>query len=86
MHGASLGAREYPQTPPFEWLCSQVVYRCSVGVQSVLIEMQKALEKGEVPEEELRALESDVTGKVGISVENLGDSANGNGHWLGLVG
>jgi hypothetical protein len=29
--------------------------------------MQKALEKGEVPEEELRALESDVTGKVGIS-------------------
>ena len=36
----------------------------SVGVQSVLIEMQKALERGEVPEEELKALESDVTGKV----------------------
>lgn len=35
-------------------------------MQSVLIEMQKALEKGEVPEEELRALESDVTGKVGV--------------------
>lgn len=26
--------------------------------------MQRALEKGEVPEEELRALESDVTGKI----------------------
>lgn len=35
-----------------------------LGVQSVLIDMQKALERGEVPEEELRALESDVTGKV----------------------
>lgn len=37
----------------------------ALGVQSVLIDMQKTLEKGEVPEEELRALESDVTGKVG---------------------
>ncbi|KIM20261.1 hypothetical protein M408DRAFT_334056 [Serendipita vermifera MAFF 305830] len=36
----------------------------AVGVQSTLIEMQKALERGEVPEEELKALESDVTGKV----------------------
>jgi hypothetical protein len=26
--------------------------------------MQRALERGEVPEEELKALESDVTGKV----------------------
>jgi hypothetical protein len=40
----------------------------ALGVQSVLIDMQKALEKGEVPEEELRALESDVTGKVGSSI------------------
>lgn len=38
----------------------------SVGVQSVLIEMQKALERGEVPEEELKALEADVTGKVRV--------------------
>jgi hypothetical protein len=28
------------------------------------MDMQRALEKGEVPEEELRALESDVTGKI----------------------
>jgi hypothetical protein len=29
-----------------------------------MMDMQRALEKGEVPEEELRALESDVTGKI----------------------
>jgi hypothetical protein len=46
-------------------------YLCSVGVQSVLIDMQKALEKGEVPEEELRALESDVTGKVRFLLSEL---------------
>jgi X-domain of DnaJ-containing len=40
------------------------VISSALGVQSVLIDMQKTLEKGEVPEEELRALESDVTGKV----------------------
>jgi len=50
---------------------SLYLFSCSVGVQSVLIDMQKALEKGEVPEEELRALESDVTGKVSIIITIL---------------
>lgn len=36
----------------------------ALSVQNVLIDMQKALEKGEVPEEELKALESDVTSRV----------------------
>ncbi|KAG9052225.1 hypothetical protein FS842_010295 [Serendipita sp. 407] len=36
----------------------------ALSVQSVLIDMQKTLEKGEVPEEELRALESDVTSRI----------------------
>ncbi|PVF99843.1 DnaJ-domain-containing protein [Serendipita vermifera] len=36
----------------------------ALGVQTVLIEMQKTLERGEVPEEELKALESDMTGRV----------------------
>ena len=36
----------------------------AVSVQSVMQDLEKAQIKGDVPEEELRALEMDVTGKV----------------------
>ena len=36
----------------------------SIGVQQVMQEMEKLQAKGEIPEDELRALEEDVTGKV----------------------
>ena len=37
----------------------------SIGVQSVMAEMERLQLRGEVPEEELKALEMDMTGKVG---------------------
>ena len=36
----------------------------AMGVQAVMNDLAKLQEKGEVPEEELRAVEMDVTGKV----------------------
>lgn len=35
-----------------------------MGVQHVMLEMEKLQARGEVPEEELKALEMDMTGKV----------------------
>lgn len=35
-----------------------------LGVQSLMQEMEKLQARGEVPEEELKALEEDVTGRV----------------------
>lgn len=37
---------------------------CSLSVQQVMQDMDRLLAKGEVPEEEMRALEMDVTGKI----------------------
>jgi len=36
----------------------------ALGVQSMMLEMEKLQARGEVPEEELKALEEDVTGKI----------------------
>ncbi|KAL4244398.1 Peroxisomal Protein Import DnaJ [Abortiporus biennis] len=36
----------------------------AIGVQNVMLEMEKLQMKGEIPEEELRALEQDITGKI----------------------
>jgi len=36
----------------------------AIGVQQVMQEMEKLQAKGEIPEDELRALEEDVTGKI----------------------
>lgn len=36
----------------------------SIGVQNVMAEMERIQARGEVPEEELKALEMDMTGKV----------------------
>lgn len=48
------------------WYCLLVLIGCinSIGVQQVMQEMEKLQAKGEIPEDELRALEEDVTGKV----------------------
>lgn len=50
-------------TPPYG---PPVLIGCtnSIGVQQVMQEMEKLQAKGEIPEDELRALEEDVTGKV----------------------
>jgi hypothetical protein len=39
-------------------------YGRSIGVQQVMQEMERLQAKGEIPQEELAALESDMTGKV----------------------
>lgn len=61
MHGVSLAARRslVPSWVPHLIGCTD-----SLGVQQVMQEMEKLQAKGEIPEDELRALEEDVTGKV----------------------
>ena len=63
MLGVSLAARRL-----FTSRCSLDLIGCtnSIGVQQVMQEMEKLQAKGEIPEDELRALEEDVTGKVAI--------------------
>lgn len=46
----------------------------SLGVQSMMQEMEKLQAKGELGEEELRALEIDVTGRVNLAPLLLSDS------------
>ncbi len=48
--------------PSFSRIVSYI--QTSNGIQSLIFYIQKALEKGDLPAEELRALESDVSSRV----------------------
>lgn len=45
-------------------LISLLILFARLGVQSMMQEMERMQARGEIPEEELKALEEDVTGRV----------------------
>ena len=45
-------------------LVTRLIQCFRIGVQHVMAEMERIQARGEVPEEELKALEMDMTGKV----------------------
>ena len=56
--------RQRVRLRPLRHLTARAYLSLSLGVQQTIQEMERLQAKGELAEEELRALEEDVTGKV----------------------